>query len=216
MNSDSSTGVRELVEDDAPPDGAKQQLPIIDLEIASKQHHDGVSDPVPNRPSNRLIYLDEDVMRSISSRLINDPNQFAKLSESSKNDNVKLEFVNDASTLDAAYFARRIWRAPANETLMDIPPLDSTTSPSELYPGAVIRARAFLRSREDLRPGRLTLTTLGNERLHVVMANRGVLSINKTYLHDHVLYVVGQLHRLRPLSITAAAVLLPPLPRRNR
>lgn len=215
MISDNFTAVRRLVVDDSPLDDARQP-PSINPDIAHKQRHDGVSDPVPNHPSNRLIYLDEDVMRSISSRLINDPNQFVKLSESSTSDNVKLEFANDACTLDAAYFARRIWRAPNSETLMDIPPLNSTTSPNELYPGAVIRARAFLRAKEDLRPGRLTLTTLENERLHVEMANRGVLSINRTYLHDHVLYVVGQLHRLKPLSMTAAAVLLPPLPRKSR
>jgi hypothetical protein len=81
-----------------------------------------------------------------------------------------------------------------------------------LYPGAVIRVRAFLRAKEDLRPGRLTLTSTENERLHVEMANRGVLSINRTFLCDRVLYVVGQLRRLRPtLSVMAAAVLLAPL-----
>jgi hypothetical protein len=213
MNSNNSTAVRNLVPEDSSLDGTQQPASTNPI-VAPEQRYHGVSDPVANRPSNRLIYLDEAVMRSIRSRLINDSNQFVKLRESSTTDHVKLDVINDATAIDAAFFARRIWRALNSEALMDIPPLDSTASPNELYPGAVIRARGFLRTKEDLRPGRLTLTTLGKERFHVEMANRGVLSINRTYLNGRVLYVVGQLHRLKPLSIVAAAVLLAPLPTR--
>lgn len=215
MISHSIPAVRNLVPEDSSHDGAEQST-NINQAIASRQEQYGVSDPVADYPSNRLIYIDESLMRSISLRLINDPGQFARLKGRAANDNVSLKFINDANAINVVYFAQRIWYVPPSETLMDIPPLDPATSRGELYPGVVVRIRAFLRVKEDLRPGRLRLTSNENERLYVEMANHGVLSINRMFLCNRVLYVVGQLHRIRPLSVLAAAVLLAPLPMKNR
>lgn len=206
MTSDSPSGLANLLAADSSVD-SKAQPSSVDLTKSADERRSGVSGLVLNEPSNRLIYLDEEMMRQIGLRLLNDPNGFVKLSERAENDHVKLEAVNDARALDAVYFARRIWYIPNNETLMDIPPLRPAASPGELYPGAVVRARAFLKVKEDLRPGRLTLTR-GNERIYVEMSNRGVLSINRSFLCERVLYVVGQLRRLKPLSVEAAAILL--------
>jgi hypothetical protein len=214
MNSDSSSAIRALVPDDSSLHGATQSSNRR-LSVASEQRLNGVSDPVLDEPSNRLIYLDEDAMRLIGLRLLNDRDGFVTLSNTAQIYNAKLGAINDANAIDAVFFAQRIWNMPNNETLMDIPPLPSITSSHELYPGVVIRARAFLRAKEDLRPGRLTLTR-GNERLHVEMSNRGVLSVNRTFLCGRALYVVGQLRRLKPLSLAAAAVLLAQNPTKNR
>ena len=147
-------------------------------------------------------------MRSVSMRLINDPRLFVKLSERSKNDHVQLGNINDAGAVDAVYFAQRIWPLPGTETLIDIPPLCKEAASREWYPGAVVRVKAFLRAKEDLRPGRLTLTAFGNLRIHVELANRGTLSVNGAFLNRRALFVIGELRRLNPLSVAAAAVQL--------
>ena len=148
-------------------------------------------------------------MHVIGLQLISDPYQYMELKNLPNNEYMQVGSLLDAQLINASYFARRIWELPANETLMDIPPLLR----DELYPGVMIRARARVKSTQDLRPDRLTLTNVqggGMERLHVLIRNRGALSINRSFLVKQVLYVVGQLCRLDPLSLTAAAILLPP------
>jgi hypothetical protein len=158
-------------------------------------------------PCGRLLYLDEYAIQVVGSRLMNDPEQFTSLKAMASNFNVKLDVINDASAIDASYFAHSIWSAYCNDTLVDIPSFSGMPIPGELYPGAVVRVRAFLENKEDLRPERMTLTAPG-VRIHVEMTKRGILSANKSYLLGRGLYVVGQLKRLRPLSVVGAAVLL--------
>lgn len=217
MNSDSSSAVSRLLPDNSSLAGASQS-PNKRLSVAPERPRNGVEHLVSNKPSNRLIYLDEDAMRLIGLRLLNDRDCFTALKQTAKTLNANLTAINDATAIDAIFFAHCIWDIPNNQTLMDIPPLRSTTSSDELYPGVVIRARAFLRAKEDLRPERLTLTR-GGVRFHVEMSNHGVLSANKTYLCEralYALYVVGQLRKLKPyLCLTAAAVLLAPQPTKN-
>ena len=151
-------------------------------------------------------------MRAIGLQLISDLDQYRVLQNLPNNEYMQLKSLFDAQLINAAYFARHIWELPANETLMDIPPLLR----DELYPGVMVRARALVKSRQDLRPDRLTLTNVqsaGMERIHVVITDRGALSVNRSFLVGQVLYVVGQLCRLDPLSLTAAAILLGPRPK---
>jgi len=211
MASGESLAIRNLAADDSAadrdnnPSGASQAM-------CQKEVGNGVSgliEEIEEMPSNRLIYLDEDVMRSVSARLLNDPRLFPRLKGRAGNDNVRLTVINDSNSIDPVYFAQSIWHVPHNETIIDIPPLDEATPP-DLYPGAVIRVRAHLRVKDDLRPERMTLTGPGKERIHIEMAKRGVLSINRIFLDSRALYAVGQLRRLNPLSIAAAAILLLP------
>ena len=148
-------------------------------------------------------------MRAIGLQLISDPYQYMELKNLPNNEYMQLDSLLDAQLINAAYFARRIWELPTNETLMDIPPLLR----DELYPGVMVRARALVKSRQDLRPDRLTLTNVqggGMERIHMLITDRGALSVNRSFLVTQVLYVVGQLCKLDPLSLTAAAILLAP------
>lgn len=205
MDNDTSSAIRDLVAEEAPPSpddsGGIKPPTVLDEEPK------GVRGLMADRPSNRIIYLDEQAMRSISCRLVNDSRQFSTLSGMRANDHVRLEVINDANDIDPVYFALRIWHVPPSETVIDIPPLDASDRPYELYPGAIVRVRAFLNAK-DLRPDRLTLTCGGNVRVHAELENRGVLSINRTFLNNRALYVVGQLRRLTPLVLTTAAILL--------
>jgi hypothetical protein len=194
------------------PDGAAVNSEMHSAETSpatvSEQGSKGFAHLIADNPSRRLIYLDEDVMRAIGLQVISDPLQFNSLKVRSANDNVALSSINDARTISAVYFAQIIWYIPPNETLIDFPPLDQKTiSGDELYPGAVVRTRAVVESKQDVRPERLTLTAQG-KRIHVTITNRGALSVNRSFLFKRVLYVAGYLSRLNPLSLTAAAILL--------
>jgi hypothetical protein len=205
MTSESPNAVGEIIPDDL-PDDVDSQPGRINEESDRRKDSPGVVGPLAEDPSNRLIYLDEDVMRVVSMRLVNDPRLFVKLRERSKNDNVKLLVINDADAVDAVYFAQRIWHLPVSETLIDIPSLNGEAASTDPYPGAVVRVKAFLRAKGDLLPGRLTLTGFGNLRIRVELAHRGTLSINSAFLSGRALFVVGELRRLNPLSVAAAAV----------
>lgn len=207
MDSGDSPAVLNLEPADQPVNGTSQSDSERPAGVA-QEYMAGVSDPVSVMPSNRLIYLDEGSMHVIGLQLISDPYQYMELKNLPNNEYMQVGSLLDAQLINASYFARRIWELPANETLMDIPPLLR----DELYPGVMIRARARVKSTQDLRPDRLTLTNVqggGMERLHVLIRNRGALSINRSFLVKQVLYVVGQLCRLDPLSLTAAAILAP-------
>jgi hypothetical protein len=208
MDSNDSPGVLNLEPEDQLVSDASQPA-SKSPEADDQRYVSGVSVPVPQTPSNRLIYLDEDSMHAIGLRLISDPYQYMVLQNLPNNEYMQLKSLFDAQLINAAYFARRIWELPANEALMDIPPLLR----DELYPGVMVRARALVKSRQDLRPDRLTLTNVQSgemERIHVMIPDRGALSINRSFLVGQVLFVVGMLCRLDPLSLTAAAILLAP------
>jgi hypothetical protein len=199
MSSDSYSAIRGWHEDIPAPsrDGDSR---AANLEAGSQGDPVGVV--ISEYPSARVIYLDEDIMHSVSSRLLSDRDQFPRLKHIAKGDSVRLDVLNDASAIDAIYFAQRIWLVPRSEVLIEIPPLDG------LYPGAAVRVRGFLRTKKDLLPDRLTLVSEGKFRVRVEMANRGVLSANGSFLDGRGLFVVGQLRRVNPLSLAAGAILL--------
>jgi hypothetical protein len=208
MNGDASPAFRNLERQDRSVNAAREPA-NGSLKTVNHRHASGVSIPAPIHPSNRIIYLDEESMRTIGLQLVSDLDQFNELSTMPNNDYLQLKSIFDAQMLNAAYFARRIWDVSANETLVDIPPLLR----DKLYPGVMVRLRALVKSREDLRPDRLTLTNMGGEateRIHVLITNRGTISANRSFLAGQVLCVVGQLRKLDPLSLAAAAVLLAP------
>ncbi len=208
MDRGDSPAVLNLKPEDQPANGTSQSASDSPAGV-TQEYASRVSDPVSVMPSNRLIYLDEGSMRAIGLQLISDPYQYMELKNLPNNEYMQLDSLLDAQLINAAYFARRIWELPTNETLMDIPPLLR----DELYPGVMVRARALVKSRQDLRPDRLTLTNVqggGMERIHMLITDRGALSVNRSFLVTQVLYVVGQLCKLDPLSLTAAAILLAP------
>jgi hypothetical protein len=205
MTSESPKAVGEIIPADLPAD-SESQPGGINQEPDRQEDSPRLIGPLAEDPSNRLIYLDEDVMRVISMRLVNDPRLFVKLRERSGNDHVQLGVINDAGAVGAVYFAQRIWHLPVSETLIDIPSLNGEAASTDPYPGAVVRVKAFLRAKGDLLPGRLTLTAFGNLRIRVELAHRGTLSSNSAFLSGRALFVVGELRRLNPLSVAAAAV----------
>jgi hypothetical protein len=207
MDSDDSRAFHNLEREYQSVNVAGQ--PDSDLQTVTGPGEPGVSVPVPVYPSNRIVYLDEESMRTIGLQLVSDLDKYNELTNLPNNEYLQLKSIFDAQMINAAYFARRIWDISANEILVDIPPLLR----DKLYPGVMVRLRALVKSRQDLRPDRLTLTHMGgeaNERIHVMIANRGTLSANRSFLEGQILCVVGQLSRLDPLSLTAAAVLLAP------
>lgn len=212
MNSDSPLAVRDLTAEDTSTDETWRSS-TTSLEKTVKPCSGRIPRIIPETPSSRLVYLDEAAMRAIGFRLINDPILFARLNEKAGNDHVKLEVINDAESIDVVYFAQHIWDIKpeeTGETLLDIPALNpEESSCDELYPGAIIRARGFVNSKQDLRPDRLSLTTNEDgDRILVAIASRSALSVHRRFLEGRVLFIVGQLCKLNPLSLLAAAILL--------
>jgi hypothetical protein len=208
MNGDASPAFRNLEPEDQPVNVARQPA-NGSLKTATHRREPGVSVPAPIHPSNRIIYLDEESMRTIGLQLVSDLDKFNELTNLPNNEYLQLDSIFDAQMLNAAYFARRIWDISAGETLVDIPPL----LPDKLYPGVMVRLRALVKSRQDLRPDLLRLTNIGSEaieHIRVMITNPGTLSANRSFLEGQVLCVVGQLRKVDPLALTAGAVLLGP------
>jgi hypothetical protein len=154
-------------------------------------------------------------MHAIASQALNDPQQLTQLQNllGVEKERVDIGTINNAQMVNAAYFAQKIWLLPASEALIDIPPRPrkNVTFGNELYPGAMVRIRAIVKSAQDLRPDRVTLTTVQDERevrIHVTVTNHRVLTLNRKFMVGRALYVVGRLGRLNPPSVIAAAVLL--------
>ena len=181
----------------------------------SEQTSRAVANLFQEGPSSRLIYLDEDAMHAIASEALNDPLQLMQLQNllGVEREKVDIGTINNAQMVNAAYFAQKIWLLPASEALIDIPPRPhkSATVSRELYPGAMVRVRAVVKSGQDLRSDRVTLTTVQGERelrIHLTITNYGALTLNRKFMIGRPLYVVGRLSKLSPPSVIAAAVLL--------
>jgi hypothetical protein len=197
------------------PDDSEAQAASKSPAPVPEQTSRAVVNLFKQEPSSRLIYLDEGALHAIALEVLNDPLQLGNLQNLLGGDKVDISSINNAQVVNAAYFARHIWRLPANEALIDIPPRPdrNVTSCNERYPGAMVRVRAIVKSAQDLRPDRVTLTSMQGERevrIHVTTTHDRALSLNRKFMVKRGLYVVGRLSKLSPPSVVAAAVLLAP------